>query len=189
MATGNQSQNSNPRPSQAPNVKTEPHKTELRDIRAKMRRNYGGVEIEFEIGVVRDLHSVKEQQEAFDNLTEQLNAQHEHFAEVYLPRIPNLKAPGFDRNGNAQGRFDKREYTAKELIHEITKGKHYYKIITTSGRWQKYGCPIWEEELKQFGIVEYMGGRDSVDLSQMDVKIVCEDREKGGAVREIRGLK
>jgi hypothetical protein len=135
-----------------------------------------------------------------DALTEQLNAQHEHFAADMLHKIPGLKvardggAGGSPelKPGQKLGKNDKgidvvlTEYTADELLLEISKGQRYYKVRSTSGRWQKYGCNIWDEQVKAYGIAELLGSQTTMKLQ--GVKMWCEDREKGGAVREIVGL-
>lgn len=173
-----------------------------RSLGVTLRRKYGNVEIEFEIKQVFTVHSALQQQEEMEKLTVQLINQHEHFATTILPQIPNLQMGRTGQGGNPaapqladnqkMGKDDKgnpvtlTRYSAKALLLEISKGQRYYKVQTTSGRWQKFGCNIWDAQLKQYGIAELMGNNPILELT--NVTVWCEDREKGGAVREFEGL-
>lgn len=152
-----------------------------RFVTVTQRRKFGSVEHEIGVTAAVWVTSALQQQVEIDKLTEQVNALHDHYAKDYLP---NTNTGG---GGQQNAGVPRKEYEADRLVLSIKDGKKYYNIVTTSGRWMKYGCPVWDEQVKQYGLAELLGAETSMKLH--GVTVVCEDREKSGAVREIKGLK
>lgn len=126
--------------------------------------------------------TISDQVREYDMLTEQLEYQIEHWSKEYLPKIKQVEAPG----SSANGAVTYTSYRAKALIRENKEGKYRYKIQTISGKYMHYGCNVWDEQVREYGLADLMGAADYLEL--IGVTIQCEDRDRGGAVRQIIGL-
>src|SRR5690606_32988242 len=154
-------------------------KDHARVIRATMTRNYGSLEMRFEIEVGVDPIDAEDQDRHFELLAEQLRYHHENFASKVLPKIPRTGAL-------EQGEKRLTEFDADRIVVSVHNGKTYYNVVTKTGRYSKFGATIWKEELEKYGIVDLMDGKTEMPLAGVKVKI--EEREKGGAVRSFEGL-
>lgn len=173
-------------------VPTEP--TEPTDASAdpKLQSVELGVSVGIDVGVrimtftkrkIVLVATLSDQVREYDMLTEQLEYQIEHWTKEFLAKIKQIDAPGSSASGGIPGLS---KYTAKALIMEVRDGKKFYKVQTTSGKYMRFGCPIYDEQMREYGIAELMGSAETMALTNVTVWI--EDRDRGGAARKFVGL-
>lgn len=148
-------------------------------------------EVTFGLEQIELPDSELEQQAIFDKMTAELVAQHQHFINAILPRLPRTFTTSAttktDEQTGEKVAAELQIYTASKLVkNKRPSGKIEYKIITTSGRYSQYGIVVSLAQIEESGLVASKlaldrEGKDSVrlDTNPNGIPVLLEIDERG----------
>ena len=106
----------------------------FRRLGCSVTRSYGAIEINFSTEGEFDVGSNDEQKRVLGMLYKQINSMHDEWALNELPHIPNL-----ERRKESDGAG---EYEADYIYWNTEREPHRLMLVTTSGKYSKYGARI-----------------------------------------------
>lgn len=147
-------------------------------LRHGVTRNYGAHSVYFEMAEQVELENHEQRRDAFLRLIAQVDDQIKHY-EAFL--LPSVRLPQGGNAASASGAASTKEFKAKSITVEFTKGKRMVSLL--GGDYIKFGVPLykdcdtqWPVESADFGvhnvehlnltaIVEIIGGKPKRVLS------------------------
>lgn len=141
-------------------------------------------EIMFGLEQIELPESEVEQQAIFDAMTAQLVAQHQHFINAILPKLPRALTTGAttrtDETTGEKVEAELQEYTAVKLVKsKRPSGKIEYKLVSSSGRYSQYGVVAFPEKLKEWGLWDGIDVVNSTDERNLPDGITMYIDERG----------